>query len=145
MSTSRLLNPTLAVVVAVLLAAGLLALAINRETPVGSLKGTVVAEESGNPIDVRVSIRLANASDENRSYFHTEAVDGRFSFKRVPVGDYILEVQSTWRHSPPIRVSIAEGALSDLGAEGGAGVRVRACRIRRVFADGAVVPAGRAR
>ena len=109
MSSSKLLNPMLAAVVAVFLAAGILALAISRETPVGALKGTVVAQESGNPIDVWVSIRLADTPDQYRNYYHTEAVDGEFSFKRVPVGSYILEVRSDWRHSSPIKVNIEEG------------------------------------
>ncbi len=117
MSGSRLLNPILAVVVSVLLAAGILALAISRETPVGALRGTVVAQESGAPIDVWVSIRQAEKGDGYRNYFHTKAVNGRFTFRRVPTGGYTLELRSNYRHSPPIKVSIEEGKTETINIE----------------------------
>ena len=117
MLTSRLSNPMLAAVVAVLLAGGLLALAASREIPLGALKGTVVAQESGNPIDVWVSIRRADKPDETADYFHAEAVGGKFRFDHVPAGSYVLEVRSNWRSSPPIRVTIEEGKTEVLNVE----------------------------
>ncbi|MGB9620321.1 MAG: hypothetical protein ACPL7K_07905, partial [Armatimonadota bacterium] len=78
MSGSRLLNPIFATAATVLLGAGILALAISRETPVGRLEGTVVAQESGNPLNVRVSIQNAEKPDDFDGYYHTDAVGGRF-------------------------------------------------------------------
>ncbi len=117
MSSSRLANPLIAGSLVLLVAAGLMALTIVRETPVGALTGTIVAQESGLPLDVQVSLRPAHAPEYSPTTAYTYSSGGNYEFKRVPVGQYILQVHSSYRSSPATKVTIEEGKTETLDIE----------------------------
>lgn len=117
MSSSRLANPLIAGSLVLLAAAGLMALTIVRETPVGALTGTIVAQESGTPLDIQVSLRPAHAPKYSPTTAYTQSLGGNYEFNRVPVGQYILQVHSSYRSSPATKVTIEEGKTETLDIE----------------------------
>lgn len=110
MSASRFLNIRLAVVAAMLAAAGLLASGIWQETPVGSLRGTVIARENGNPLQAEIYLNSVDVPEGERLHYNTKSREnGEFSIKNVAAGVYKLDIRSKAHHMKPLRVVVAEG------------------------------------
>lgn len=105
----------LALPIALLVFGGMLAYAILQETPVGSLKGRAVAQESGHPLVA--TVRLASIYDADARYEKQSAKDGSFSFMNIPVGDYTLEISSKVHSLAPVTVSIEESKTTTIEAE----------------------------
>lgn len=118
MSVSRLLSLKLAAALALLGAAVLLAYGIGQETPVGALKGSVVARESGAPLRADVGLTsVAKVDGEHLYYSAKSGKDGSFLLRSIPAGAYKLEIQSKAHHMKATKVIIAEGATETLEAD----------------------------
>ena len=101
---------------AIIFIGGMLAYAILQETPVGSLTGRVVAQETGHPLEA--TVRLAQVSDpENQLYERQSAKDGSFSFTNIPVGDYSLAINSKVHSLQPVVVSIEESKVNNINVD----------------------------
>lgn len=116
MSASKLLNLKLAAAVAMLGAFGLLALGIHQETAVGGLRGRAVAQESGNPIPASLYLE-SKVHGESVYYSRQIGKDGKFEFKRLPVGTYTLGIRSEAHHLKPMKVRVQEGKTVTIEAE----------------------------
>lgn len=103
----RFLNMRLASALAIIGAALLLAIGISQETPTGVLKGTIVTQESGNPVPAWVYLS-GKVDGEQVHYSKQAGKDGTLSFTRLPVGVYKLEISSDAHHMHPINVTITE-------------------------------------
>ena len=118
MSAARLLNLRLALAIAVISIGSMLAFAISRETPVGSLKGKIVAQESGNPLPALIYLTLVSGKADVGARFETEsAKDGSFSFLRLPAGGYSVQVCGKARSMEPIHITIEEGKTKAIEVE----------------------------
>ncbi|MHB9037230.1 MAG: alpha-2-macroglobulin family protein [Armatimonadota bacterium] len=112
----RFLNIKLASALAIIGATALLAFGISQETPIGMLAGRVVALESGNPIPAWIN--LSGKIDGEQVYFRKQAKDdGTFSFTRLPVGTYKLEITGEAHHIRPMDITIVEGRTHRLEVE----------------------------
>lgn len=105
----------LALPLAIIFIGGMLAYAILQETPVGSLEGRVVAQESGNPLEA--TVRLASVENESAQYEKQSARDGSFGFSNLPVGKYKLEISSKVHSLAPVTVTIEESKVKTIEAE----------------------------
>ncbi len=114
---SRLLSVNVALGVALILGGGMMAYTILGETPVGGLKGTVVAEESGNPLECWVDLQQMPAKRSGSQSFHRHSTSGYFQFSNIPEGEYTLTVSSEHRHAPPMKVSVEEGKTLEMNVE----------------------------
>jgi len=118
MSAARLLNLRLALAIAVISIASMLAFAISRETPVGSLKGKIVAQDTGNPLPALIYLTLVSGKADVGARFETEsAKDGSFSFLRLPAGGYSVQVCSKARSMEPVHITIEEGKTKAIEVE----------------------------
>lgn len=102
-----------------IIAAGLaLIFVISRETPVGALKGRVVAQETGNPLVASVSLTSGGEEDSEGTRIETRsAKDGSFSFPRVPAGWYTLAITSKAHAMDPVSIAIQESKTQTIEAE----------------------------
>ena len=118
MSGNRMMNLRLAVLAALVVAGGLLAYGVSRETPVGSLKGIATARELGVPLRADVYLTSITKQNGERFTYHAKCgSDGRFSIRGVTAGSYSLAISSEAHHMKPARVDIAEGATQTIEAE----------------------------
>jgi uncharacterized protein YfaS (alpha-2-macroglobulin family) len=115
------LSLVVAYLVGTLFALGLFGLAIIRQTPVGTLVGTVAAEESGNLIPAWVSIVPTTSENDEMKTLTREVSDGHFRFDRVPAGNYILRVDAPWRRPVETKIKIEEGKIQTIAVEVPAG------------------------
>ncbi len=114
MRFNRSLGLSLAISFALICIGAALVLAIRQETPTGSLRGTVVADESGNPLPASVMLTAIGT----HGYHSTEAsTDGSFQFTRLPAGDYTMEISSKAHSMDPVHVTIDEGKTRTIEAE----------------------------
>jgi len=116
---ARLLSPRLAGAVAVICAAVAFAFGIRTETPVGSLKGTAIAQESGVPLAADVSLEPTRPwAPENWSFYDTTAgEDGTFVLRNVPTGTYWLRMRSKAHTFRETKINIVEGQTQVIEAE----------------------------
>lgn len=118
MPSSRLLRFYAAIPVALLCVFGLLAVAISQETSVGSLRGRVVIQETGNPVPLPVFLYPVTPKDGGKAQYETQsAADGSFSFRNLPVGTYKLEINGKAHSMQPVDVQIVEGETQQIEAE----------------------------
>ncbi|MDH7600727.1 MAG: MG2 domain-containing protein [Armatimonadota bacterium] len=120
MRIPRVIGNSAACLAAGLFALGLFGAAIMRQVPVGSLEGTVIAEESGNliPAWVRIyPVADTRREQEEEGSYYTDTRDGRFRFERVPAGEYVLHVGAPWRQSVRTKVRIEEGEVTAASIE----------------------------
>ena len=112
------LSLRIAISLVVLAAAGLLAYDIANETPVGSLRGTVMARESGALLPAEVSlVSIAKVGGEHLYYSTKSGDDGTFLLRNVPTGAYKLHIQSKAHHMEPAKIVMAEGTTQTIEAE----------------------------
>ena len=115
---TRLLSIRVAIIAAVVLGGGMLVLAIKQETPIGSLKGKAVAQETGNPFSAQVELTALNQKNGESSSFSTMSKnDGSFGFNNVPVGAYTLQINSRAHSMAPVQITIEEGKTKTVEAE----------------------------
>jgi len=108
----------IALSVAILAAGALLAYVIGAEPPVGTLKGHVVAQETGNPLVADVNLTSIRLHDGREIHRHAEsAKDGSFSFPNLPADTYKLEISSAAHSMQPTRVAIEEGKTKTIEVE----------------------------
>lgn len=117
MSGSRFVSVRLALAVALVLGGVMTAYAILSETPVGELKGCVVAQESGNRLESWISLRGKPDKSGLTGSFDRHSANGSFRFTRLPAGEYTLSVRTRNRHAPPMKVVIEEGRIAEMNVE----------------------------
>jgi len=117
MFANRILSAKVASAVTLILAGAILAYAIGSETPVGSLRGKVIAQESGNPIWARVKLQRQPEKDGRSESFQKESTDGTFRFVDIPAGEYTMSVECRYRHTPPIKIEVEEGKTVEIDVE----------------------------
>ena len=109
-----------AAVATLLLIGVVMAFQIHDEPPVGALKGRVVAQESGFPLDATV-VLVRDRAHSREPYMNltlgTRATDGAFDFRRVPVGDYLMSVSTRNRVMPNTKVHVDEGKTRTVEVE----------------------------
>jgi len=103
----------------VICAAVAFAFGIRTETPVGSLKGTAIAQESGVPLAADVSLEPTRPwAPENWSFYDTTAgEDGTFVLRNVPTGTYWLRMRSKAHTFRETKINIVEGQTQVIEAE----------------------------
>ena len=112
------LSYRLSLAASILIAGAILAWGVYSEIPVGTLKGRVVAQESGVPISGWVGLSSTSDIDGTRRRFGVQSADdGTFTFRRVPAGEYELGVDSKAHHMKPVRITIEEGRTQAFEAE----------------------------
>ena len=117
MFANRILIAKVAPAVTLILAGAILAYAISSETPVGSIKGKVIAQESGNPIWAQVSLQGQTGKHGRYESFQKESKDGTFRFENIPAGEYTMSVECRYRQAPPIKVEVEEGKTVEIDVE----------------------------
>lgn len=104
--------------VALLSVGVLFCLAIGRETPVGSLIGKVITQESGNPIQASVYL---SSIDQTSGRGYSRSIDtkddGSFSIQRIPAGEYSLKITGKVHTVEPAQITIEEGKTATIVAE----------------------------
>ena len=103
-------RPGWAILISLLLTVGLYALAFSSEAGVGSLRGRVVAADTGLPLPkMRVVIRPSDPqSGSDARSVHTDA-QGYFAIRAIPAGAYeVVTTASVYRNTPQ-NVSVLEG------------------------------------
>lgn len=100
-------------------AALLLIYMIGQETPVGAIKGRVVAQESGNPLvaSVHLTSYPVRQDGESKQYGTESGKDGSFSLTHIPAGDYKLEIDSRAHKMAPVYITIDESRTKVIEAE----------------------------
>ncbi len=107
-----------ALALAVLVAAGLFAFTIAQETPVGTVKGRVVAQETGNPLVASVTLTPNTGLYDEVTCYNTESKrDGGFDFRRIPAGDYKLTISSKAHGMEPVKITVEESKTANIEAE----------------------------
>ena len=118
MSAKPFVRVKLALALAILGAAGLLAYGIAQETPVGSLEGSVIARESGAPLQADVTLTSVAKVDGDSLYYSVKSrEDGSFLLRNVATGAYKLDIQSKAHRMRATRILITEGATETLEAD----------------------------
>lgn len=116
--SAKLLSLRLAVAAAIICAAVVLALGINAETPVGTLKGRAIARESGAPVEAYVSLSSVHKIGGEELYFQTTSdQDGSFVLRGMPAGSYWLQMRSQAHTFHQTAITIAEGQTQTIEAE----------------------------
>lgn len=104
------LRSRLALILGLLAALGLYAAAFSAETPLGSLRGRVVARDTGQPlVHIRVLARPKapqDGQDTDRTFTDRE---GRFQFPRLPIGEYEVQALTQVYENEPQPATVVEG------------------------------------
>src|SRR5579862_9648147 len=105
----------LGLALAVALVACVYGAAFSAETPVGALKGRLLAGDTGHPLaGIRVVVRPAKpASGEDRHTQRTKP-DGTFRFDNLPVGVYEVEPQTSAYEDKGHAAQVQEAAVTTL-------------------------------
>jgi hypothetical protein len=91
-----------------------LVIAIAQEKPIGSLVGTVIAQDTGNRISARVNII---SSDKKYRRFAESGKDGAFRFIDIPAGQYTIECSSRAHLLKPVQITVEEGKTKTIDLE----------------------------
>ncbi len=105
-------RPVLAIALGVVWSAAMLSFAMLREMPVGSVRGVVLADETGRPIaDAEVTLSPMTDKDEPQPPVATAKTDerGAFHLRNLPAGAYMLEARGKVHHSGAYPVTVREG------------------------------------
>lgn len=98
---------------------GMLAFSMAKETPVGGVKGRVVASDTGRPIN-GVSVYLRQGESGAPQTVQTYAVtnrDGDYSFSHVPAGDYSIQANAKVHSLKAAGISVREGETEQINLE----------------------------
>lgn len=114
MPNSRRSKHILAMIVALLSIGITLVIAIAQETPVGSLSGTVIAQDTGNPIEADVFLTSPDKRVQRRT---RSDKDGEYRFGSVPAGEYNLQASSKAHELKQTPITIREGEKKSIDIE----------------------------
>jgi hypothetical protein len=89
---------------------------LSQEVPLGSLRGQVLAEETGRPL-AHALVTLSPVGEMAASQRFTAAEDGRFAAGRLPAGAYLLSASSKAHELKSVPVQIEEGRTRALTLE----------------------------
>ncbi len=88
---------------------GVVASLLSAEAPRGQLQGTLVAADTGNPLS---HIKVSLISTEGRLIYRTRTDgQGRFFFRHIRAGTYVLVADTQAHESPDRKIVIEEGQL----------------------------------
>ncbi|MCJ7823242.1 MAG: MG2 domain-containing protein, partial [Armatimonadetes bacterium] len=110
----------LAAAAAILWLAAMSAHLARQETPTGWLRGTAVAEESGQPLvgaEVRLHLMSVAPDVAQRSFVLRTRASGAFRSKRIPAGAYRVEASSRAHVLDPTILEVAEGESREVALE----------------------------
>ncbi|HEY3268115.1 MAG TPA: MG2 domain-containing protein [Armatimonadota bacterium] len=104
------LEPLLLIALVVAIAGGIVGV-MSGETPVGSVRGQIVAAESGNPLPhLRIALAPNDSADNQSKYRMTRTdANGRFAFAAIPVGEYHLITHAQAHEEPKEMLQVNEG------------------------------------
>ncbi|MCC2668161.1 MAG: alpha-2-macroglobulin domain protein [Armatimonadetes bacterium] len=120
--TPRTLPHLLAVIVAVLAAAGLYGYAFSAELPVGGLRGRLIASDTKQPLaGITLVIRPGVPKDGMDTLDAKTDKDGYFVVPRRPAGNYELTPHTSAYKSRSVKTAVLEGkvATADLKLDPG--------------------------
>jgi len=118
----RSLSRLLATCFAVLATVGIYAYAFSAETPVGGLRGHLVASDTMKGLaGINIVVRPISPKDGRDTLLATTDSEGAFVLPRLPAGPYDLSPNTTAYESEVVRVMVPEGKTveSDIKLEPG--------------------------
>jgi uncharacterized protein YfaS (alpha-2-macroglobulin family) len=107
--------PRLAVALTVIGAGALAAYAVRFETPVGGIRGVVLAEDSGAALS-GATVYLSPA-DGGRSRWTSTGADGSYEFTGVPIGVYQIKASTEAHELAPTMITVDEGEITTVDLE----------------------------
>ena len=97
---------------------GFLALFASRQAPLGGVSGSLVAEDTGQPISgVELMLAPADPTVPGRRRRLLVNSRGEFLLRRLHAGDYLVSAKARAHHLPPTRVSVPEGRVARMVLE----------------------------
>ena len=112
--TSRTFSHLLAVLVAVLAAAGLYAYAFSAELPVGALRGQLLAADTKKPLaGITLVLRPGMPKDGMDTLDAKTDDQGHFEVPRLPAGNYEITPHTTAYKSRSVKTAVLEGKTAE--------------------------------
>ncbi len=105
-----------AVVVSLVVVVGVALYLLSGETARGDVEGVAVSEERGTPLP-GAKITLARVSRSGATFKAKADEQGRFTFARVPTGNYQIAAHSLAHKQEPQRIRVVEGRTNTLRLE----------------------------
>lgn len=96
-------------------AAALLGLFAARQAPLGGVRGSLIAADTGQPMaGAELLLAPADASVPGRARRLLVNAQGRFHLTRLHAGDYLVSAQTRAHRLPPTRLTIPEGRATEV-------------------------------